>query len=281
MGAMAWSRLAAGVLAAVVGVRAGAGVDCPGDVDGAGAVNSFDLNAVLAAFGQVGQGLSADVNRDGAVDSQDLNIVLDHYGDCPVTACCQPFFGPQGGGGDCDQGLTFEECVALDGVFLEGVECPSSCSGFLFACSGDPKTNSCCQADGMPGCDDAQCCALLCSMDPFCCQVTFDAICAAAGQAFCGVCGGSFGPHDQPGSNSNGCEEEVCAALPHCCEVTWDLACVAKAVEFCWSGGGTSQWPLGPCCVGVECRLYTEDICLGIGGVFEGPSPTCSLTTCP
>jgi hypothetical protein len=56
---------------------------CPGDTNDDDLVNFTDLNAVLAAFGQTGEGLAADLNDDGVVNFTDLNEVLANFGvDC-------------------------------------------------------------------------------------------------------------------------------------------------------------------------------------------------------
>ncbi len=56
---------------------------CTGDTNGDGVVNFSDLNTVLAAFGQTGQGIPGDVNQDDIVNFTDLNIVLANFGvDC-------------------------------------------------------------------------------------------------------------------------------------------------------------------------------------------------------
>jgi hypothetical protein len=56
---------------------------CPGDTNGDNIVNFTDLNAVLAAFGESGEGLAGDVNGDGVVNFTDLNEVLANFGaDC-------------------------------------------------------------------------------------------------------------------------------------------------------------------------------------------------------
>jgi hypothetical protein len=43
-------------------------------------VNFFDLNNVLSQFGSSGGGLTGDVNGDGAVDFNDLNALLSNFG---------------------------------------------------------------------------------------------------------------------------------------------------------------------------------------------------------
>lgn len=51
----------------------------PGDVTGDGLVTFADVNAVLSAYQQTGQGLAADLNGDGVVNFEDLNIVLGYF----------------------------------------------------------------------------------------------------------------------------------------------------------------------------------------------------------
>jgi hypothetical protein len=58
---------------------------------------------------------------------------------------------------------------------------------------GDPAAGDCCVANGTPACSDAECCNLICGQDPFCCDSSWDSICANAAVAQCGVCGGGGG----------------------------------------------------------------------------------------
>lgn len=65
----------------------GFSADCPGDSNADNAVNFTDLNAVLAAFGQAGDGLPGDLNADCQVDFGDLNLILARFGsDCGKVA---------------------------------------------------------------------------------------------------------------------------------------------------------------------------------------------------
>ena len=59
-----------------------AGKSCPGDLNGDGLVNSFDLSAVLAAWGQLGEG-PTDLDGDGLTGGADLAAVLSSWGPCP------------------------------------------------------------------------------------------------------------------------------------------------------------------------------------------------------
>ncbi|MDE0890473.1 MAG: hypothetical protein OSA40_13590 [Phycisphaerales bacterium] len=53
-------------------------VDCPGDLNGDGAVNGGDLGLLLAAWG----GAGGDLNDDGVTDGGDLGLLLSYWGDC-------------------------------------------------------------------------------------------------------------------------------------------------------------------------------------------------------
>ncbi len=53
---------------------------CGGDIDGDGAIDLADLNALLATFGsEVDPGTGADLDADGDVDLVDLNILLANW----------------------------------------------------------------------------------------------------------------------------------------------------------------------------------------------------------
>jgi hypothetical protein len=55
---------------------------CPGDLNGDGLVSSLDLGAVLAAWGQLGDG-PTDLDGDGLTSGPDLAAVLSSWGPCP------------------------------------------------------------------------------------------------------------------------------------------------------------------------------------------------------
>ena len=54
---------------------------CPGDIDGDGVVDTEDLLALLAAWGEAGG--PADINKDGIVNTADLLLLLAAWGPCP------------------------------------------------------------------------------------------------------------------------------------------------------------------------------------------------------
>ncbi|MGP1345737.1 MAG: agmatine deiminase family protein [Phycisphaerales bacterium] len=50
--------------------------------------------------------------------------------------------------------------------------------------------SNCCFANGTPGCNDASCQTVICSIDPFCCDTEWDQLCADQANDLCEVCGG-------------------------------------------------------------------------------------------
>ncbi len=100
---------------------------------------------------------------------------------------------------------------------------------------GDPTLGSCCLPRVTPGCDDLQCCELICSLVPFCCEVQWDDQCAEAAGSICPPC--------QPGdccvaSGAPGCQNQVCAAAvcdidPVCCNMEWNQSCADLANAIC------------------------------------------------
>jgi hypothetical protein len=72
------TRTIAGWLADAAGANIKA--SCRGDANGDRIVNFADLNAVLAGFGESGEGVQGDVNCDDVVNFSDLNTVLANFG---------------------------------------------------------------------------------------------------------------------------------------------------------------------------------------------------------
>lgn len=53
---------------------------------------------------------------------------------------------------------------------------------------GNPASGSCCSAHAARGCADAVCCGTVCDVDPFCCNIQWDSICAKEARSMCNVC---------------------------------------------------------------------------------------------
>jgi hypothetical protein len=67
--------------------------------------------------------------------------------------------------------------------------CASAAQVICVACVlSCPGGGDCCVDNGTPGCNDAECCALVCSLLPFCCDSFWDGICASHAAELCDVC---------------------------------------------------------------------------------------------
>jgi hypothetical protein len=110
----------------------------------------------------------------------------------------------------------------------------------------------CLIANGTPGCQNADCEAAVCAVDPFCCDVTWDGICASEAEDICDpdlciaipteLCGDCLIANGTPGCQNASCEAAVCAVDPFCCDVTWDGICAGEADAICVPGLCTPEF---------------------------------------
>lgn len=120
-------------------------------------------------------------------------------------------------------------------------EAGSLCDG-----CGDPTAAACCVVHASPYCNDSACCEAVCVLDPFCCDVGWDASCVAAALAApscgCDPCSVSvescFAEHAGPGCEDQSCCTVVCGSDPSCCEIAWDTGCKDAANVACGGCGG-------------------------------------------
>lgn len=117
-------------------------------------------------------------------------------GGTTVADCCVEHFGP----GCSDQGCCETVCA------LDPFCCHSSWDSFCVASAlancaasacggggggglcGDPNPNDCCAANETPGCSDQNCCVLVCSVDPYCCELQWEQTCAIKAYDLCSTC---------------------------------------------------------------------------------------------
>ena len=154
-------------------------------------------------------------------------------------------------------------------TLVEGAACnnPPTCMGVC----GNQGGDCCSPTPGTPGCLDATCCNAVCAIDPFCCNVEWDQICADEAEMLCPPCfpppcfldcapgstpenepncglpedtvnGGCNSPsapsnccvaHAGPGCDDATCQATVCAVDPFCCNVEWDGICAGEAQSMC------------------------------------------------
>jgi cysteine-rich repeat protein len=111
-------------------------------------------------------------------------------------------------------------------------EAAGLCTGSFPACAAG--AGSCASENGSPGCEDVECCNLICIEDPYCCVDTWDGQCVDEAFVPCrfacgGISGGCFTANTVPGCSDVTCCEAVCDIDDFCCDVTWDENCAAIA----------------------------------------------------
>ena len=99
----------------------------------------------------------------------------------------------------CDN--SWDELCAAKAVALCGETCGS--------------VPDCCSEHGSGGCEDADCEADICDLEPSCCDTAWDEVCAGYAIAFCGVCQPP-GTKETPCDHSAGCEDLVNDYFCHC-----------------------------------------------------------------
>ena len=89
-----------------------------------------------------------------------------------------------------------------------------------------------------PGCNNPDCCGLVCTIEPSCCDIAWDDVCVALAQKFCSSCGAvpesCFVAHPTPSCNNGVICQAVCEVpgLEYCCTVSWDQGCVLEAIKL-------------------------------------------------
>ena len=131
-----------------------------------------------------------------------------------------------------------EDCTTQG--FMGGtLACADDCTGYdTSMCTG---ASDCCESNGTPGCDDPTCSTAVCDQDSFCCDTTWDGLCANLANGFCDVCMGGMG--DCCSANgSQGCDDIACVAdlcgaggagETACCDTDWDQSCADIALADC------------------------------------------------
>ncbi len=172
-------------------------------------------------------------------------------------ACCIGLLG------ECQE-LSGADCLAAGGTFQgPGTSCdPNPC---IAICG--PGAGGCFEANGTPGCEDVQCCELVCSLDAFCCDVEWDSMCADDALV-------------------------TCATKPQACCFE-DGTCQNLLPADCIVGGGALQG-IGSTCTTVTCVNQTgaccfsdgscQDLlptpCAAAGGTHQGAGSGCATTVC-
>jgi hypothetical protein len=103
--------------------------------------------------------------------------------------CCLPNGTP-----GCDDAKCCDAVCIVDPFCCdEGWDptCVETAESVCDICTGDcgsPGAGDCCAANGTPACSDFTCCDFVCSIDAYCCDVEWDANCAAMAAQSCTIC---------------------------------------------------------------------------------------------
>jgi len=167
-------------------------------------------------------------------------LALIECGNCGTPAAGSAYTA--NGSPGCANLACCEEVCVVDPVCCDStwdVSCVTTAFENCTNC-GDAAAGSPFEANGTPGCDDAECCFGVCSVDDTCCDVEWDEACATLAFEICGTCGGADvgscnESNDTPGCADAACCSAVCLDDPYCCEVIWDTVCAGAANTICGS----------------------------------------------
>lgn len=166
---------------------------------------------------------------------------------CAGQDCCEPSPTAESGCND----VSCETCVCLIDSFCCDAAWDDVCANLaLSSCASSctcapPIPGDCCEAnpDDLAGCDDPGCEACVCASDNFCCDVSWDEVCASEATGACAdecLCANGgvadcciANPVEGPGCNDSLCEQCVCLLDLFCCNVFWDDVCAVQAQEDC------------------------------------------------
>jgi len=185
------------------------------------------------------------VNVTGSVASSAFITVVTPL-PCPAAGSCFVSHPTPGcdDAGCCQIVCTVDALCCVDGWDAACVdEAFELCNG-----CGDPATGDCCTPHGTPFCSDLTCCELVCLIDSFCCDSSWDSLCVGEAAAIpacgCDPCETSsescYVPHSSPGCDDPTCCAAICALDSFCCETSWDQLCKDAANELCAGCGAPS-----------------------------------------
>ncbi|MFQ5489200.1 MAG: hypothetical protein ACE5GE_00650, partial [Phycisphaerae bacterium] len=137
----------------------------------------------------------------------------------PTGACC---FSD----GSCGDALTASAGAAQGGTY-QGDNSDCATANCQAVCG--PGSGDCCSDNGTPGCEDPTCCDLVCAADSFCCDTTWDGLCADTAAALCDpLC-------FVPAPANDLCDNPIAVAVPSTTPGSTDGATIDSAPE-CGTG---------------------------------------------
>ena len=196
----------------------------------------------------------------------------DPCGDPDAGDCCVPQQDRGCSNADCCQGVCTVDsfCCAVQWD-LQCAQIAQLVCGVCGVGCGNPAAGDCCDAHPTPACSDPACCVPICAADSFCCDVEWDASCAATAVEYCGTCGDECGspitgaccvPHQGPLCDDATCCNAVCVADAFCCSAQWDQSCADAAQQICGVCGiGCGLPSAGSCCTARTTPSCSDALC--------------------
>ncbi|MFO0826705.1 MAG: lectin-like protein [Phycisphaerales bacterium] len=155
---------------------------------------------------------------------------------CPSAGSCFATHANTG----CDNADCCDAVCGIDpfccGTTWDSV-CVNEANDLCTGCGG-AGVGSCFSSHTGPYCDVEVCCTAVCAVDAFCCNSSWDSICAGEAATICNTCGGAganscYVSHPTPHCNDAACCDTVCAVDSYCCSNQWDSVCVNEALDLC------------------------------------------------
>lgn len=156
-------------------------------------------------------------------------------GNCPADCGVCP---PECGDGECNGDENCATCSDDCGACCGNDVCDAELGENCVSCEGDcgPCEGDCCESNGSAGCTTPSCQDLVCAQDDFCCDNTWDNLCAGAAEELCVGCmdvGNCCATDHGTGCENQAVQDCVCALDDWCCDNEWDWICVGKAEVDC------------------------------------------------
>lgn len=185
---------------------------------------------------------------------------------CPGLGTC---YTPNGTPG-CDNTECCSAVCAID-VSCCSISWDQACvDNALQVCGscGDAGAGNCCEPNGSAGCADAECCESVCAVDGFCCNTTWDSLCADTAQDVCSAC-----------ATGACCIDGGCTVMP-------DTLCFASSGTYQGDGVACGAFTcgipvFGACCLANgSCMGGSTSDCIAQGGTFQGVFTVCADVDC-
>ncbi len=215
------------------------GCGCPTDSPITCSDDDCGLDIASRVTFQAQAGASYMIRVGGYLEEQGLGTLRMRCGVDPCGAGEGDCYASHDGIG-CEDQACCESTCEMDPYCCDAVwdqycadEAAGLCTGSFPAC--EAGAGSCASGNDTPGCEDVECCNLVCLEVPFCCIGTWNNPCADMAFVPCRMAcgsvdaGGCFTPNPTPGCDDVDCCKAVCDIDDFCCDITWDSACAEIA----------------------------------------------------